>query len=195
MLPKALLFDMDGTITRPMLDFDAIRRDIGIERGQPILEAMAKMDSDELQAAQAILDRHEREAAEASTLNEGWERLACFIRDRGLSTALITRNSRQSMTTVCQLHGLCFDMLIAREDAPPKPDPRALFMACERLQVTVDAAWMIGDGGYDVQAGLAAGMKTVWLSNRSDKDLQVAPWQTVATLGDLVDLLERQPNR
>jgi HAD superfamily hydrolase (TIGR01509 family) len=189
-LPKALLFDMDGTVTRPMLDFDAIRAEIGITTGA-ILEAMAAMSPADRAAAQAILDRHEHHAAERSTLNNGWDRLAGFIVRHNVSTALITRNSRQSVKTVCGLHGLCFGILIAREDAPPKPDPTALLLACERLGITVDQAWMVGDSIYDVRAGLAAGMKTVWVSNHLAKDFQAEPWQTVTTLNELVDLLER----
>ena len=42
---KAVIFDLDGTITEPFLDFDAIRRQIDIppEAGT-LLEAMAKND-------------------------------------------------------------------------------------------------------------------------------------------------------
>ena len=36
--PRAAIFDMDGTLTRPCLDFSRIREEIGVSR--PILEAM-----------------------------------------------------------------------------------------------------------------------------------------------------------
>ena len=36
---SAVIFDLDGTITRPFLDFDAIRREMGLPHGLPILEA------------------------------------------------------------------------------------------------------------------------------------------------------------
>ena len=42
-LPAAMLFDMDGTLTVPYFDFDAIRREVGVGN-QPILEAVEKMD-------------------------------------------------------------------------------------------------------------------------------------------------------
>ena len=41
--PRALLFDMDGTITEQMLDFPAIKREMGIG-DVPILETLAKME-------------------------------------------------------------------------------------------------------------------------------------------------------
>src|SRR5258706_313311 len=52
-LPKALLFDMDGTLTRPMLDFPRIKAEMGIG-SKPILEALAEMRGAERgRAAQA----------------------------------------------------------------------------------------------------------------------------------------------
>ena len=39
-LPRALLFDMDGTLTEPVIDFAALKAEMGIGR-RPILEAMA----------------------------------------------------------------------------------------------------------------------------------------------------------
>ena len=43
---RAVIFDMDGTLTKPCLDFDAIRAEMGLS-GEPILEAMARMTPDE----------------------------------------------------------------------------------------------------------------------------------------------------
>ena len=43
---KAVIFDLDGTITEPFLDFDAIRREIGLSpEAGTLLEAMEKMTS------------------------------------------------------------------------------------------------------------------------------------------------------
>jgi len=40
---KAVIFDLDGTITRPYFDFDAIREEMGLDRNSgPVLEAMEK---------------------------------------------------------------------------------------------------------------------------------------------------------
>jgi hypothetical protein len=41
-LPRALLLDMDGTITEPMLDFPRIKAEMGIGQ-RPILEALAEL--------------------------------------------------------------------------------------------------------------------------------------------------------
>jgi HAD superfamily hydrolase (TIGR01509 family) len=189
-LPRAVLFDMDGTLTAPMLDFPLIKREMGIG-SRPILEALAGMDEPRRRAAEAVLLRHEQRAAAESSLNPGCRDLLDWLHARGFGTALITRNSRLSVDTVLARHGLSVGVLVAREDAPPKPDPEPLRLACRRLGVREDQAWMVGDGQYDVEAGNAAGMKTVWLSHGREREFAAAPWQSVHGLRELAGLLAR----
>jgi HAD superfamily hydrolase (TIGR01549 family) len=180
---------MDGTVTRPLLDFPRIKRDMGIDVRRPILEALAEMNDADRARAQAALHRHEEEAAAQSTLNPGCESLLRFLRDKSIPTALITRNSRRSVETVVGLHGLTFSVLVTREDSPHKPHPQPLWHACEALQVAPANAWMVGDGQYDVEAGLTAGIRTIWVSHGEVKPFAAEPWRTVADLIELTALL------
>jgi FMN phosphatase YigB (HAD superfamily) len=50
---------------------------------------------------------------------------------------------------------------------------------------------MIGDGRYDVEAGLAAGMKTVWLCHGRQRDFPAIPWRSVSDLPELLNVLRR----
>jgi len=188
MLPSALLFDMDGTLTRPMLDFPAIKEEMGIGN-RPILEAMAEMEPTRRRQAQDILLRHEDRAAAESDLNPGCMELMQWVQQRRISVALITRNSRRSVDVVLERHGLKIDVLITRDDGMFKPDPRPLLVACQRLGVQTDQAWMIGDGRYDVEAGLAADMKTVWISHDRQRDFPAEPWREVRALTGLLNVL------
>ena len=187
-LPGALLFDMDGTLTAPMLDFPLINAEMGIG-DRPILEALAEMNGPARLEAEAVLLRHEERAALESSLNPGCRDLLQWLRAKGIRTALITRNSRLSVDTVLARHGLAIDVLVAREDAAPKPDPQPLRLACRKLGVEPADAWMVGDGQYDVEAGLAAGVRTVWVSHGREKPFQAVPWRTVRDLCELADLL------
>ena len=188
--PRAILFDMDGTLTEPMLVVPRIKAEMGIG-GRPILEALAEMDPAARAAAEAVLLRHEEDAAEGSTLNDGCNDVLAWLAQRRIPTALITRNSRASVATVLARHGLQVDVTVARDDAPPKPDPRPLLLACERLAVAPGDAWMVGDGQYDVEAGAAAAIPTVWVSHGREKPFDARPWQTVRDLCGLQALLER----
>lgn len=190
-LPAAVLFDMDGTLTEPMLDFPRIKAEMDIG-GRPILEAMAEMNPTDLLRAQAVLGRHEAEAARLSALNPGCREVLGWLERRGVGVALVTRNSRRSVETVVRRHGLAIDVLVAREDARPKPHAEPLLLACGRLGVESGAAWMVGDGQYDVEAGHAAGLPTVWLSHgRKPRPFAAEPWRVVEDLFGMVDLLER----
>lgn len=188
-LPAAVLFDMDGTLTEPMLDFRQIKAEMGIG-AEPILEALSRMDPVRRQQAEAILHRYEEHAAAGSTLNPGCGALLAWLHERRIPAALITRNSRRSVETVMRRHELTFEVLITREDGRFKPDPHPLFLACQRLGVEAPLAWMVGDGQYDVEAGIAAGMRTVWLSHGQDRRFNAEPWRSVRDLPEFLDLLQ-----
>jgi HAD superfamily hydrolase (TIGR01549 family) len=179
---------MDGTLTRPHLDFPKIKTDMGIGT-RPILEALAEMNDSDRERAEKILHRHEESAAAASVLNEGCEELFNLIARRGIPTALITRNTRASVRTVLARHGLSFNTLVTRDDGRHKPHPDPLHLACKELNVAAADTWMIGDGQYDVEAGLAAGARTVWISHGQTKDFPAEPWRTVRNLIELTALL------
>jgi HAD superfamily hydrolase (TIGR01549 family) len=193
-LPKAILFDMDGTITEPMLDFPTIKREMGIGN-RPILEALAEMSVEERKRAEAVLHRHEEKAAANSTLNFGCKALLNWLERHGIGMAVITRNSRLSVQTVCRKHGLAFEVLITREDGKFKPDPAPLLEACRRLNVEKADVWMVGDGQYDVEAGLAAGIATLWVSHGWEKPFAAEPQRVVHDLQELTALLQDCLNR
>ena len=188
--PRALLFDMDGTLTRPMLDFPRIKAEMGIG-DRPILEALLHLSPDARRTAEAVLLRHEEQAARESTLNDGCHEVLAWARSRAIATALITRNSRTSVQTVLRTHGLTVDVILSREDAAPKPDPLPLRLACDRLGVTPRDAWMVGDGQYDIEAGLAAGITTVWISHGRDRTFAAKPSKVAENLCELQLLLEQ----
>ncbi len=180
---------MDGTLTVPMFDFPRIKAEIGLPACEPILEAMEKMDPTQRRAAEIILHRHENEAAEAATLNPGCIELLQWLKSRGVRTALVTRNRRRSVETVLGRWGLSLDVLITREDGKFKPDPEPLLAACRRLEVEPQTAWMIGDGQYDIEAGLAAGIATVWVSHGKARPFAAEPWRQVRDLIELIKLM------
>jgi HAD superfamily hydrolase (TIGR01509 family) len=189
MLPKAILFDMDGTLTEPYMDYDRIKRDMGVGPG-PILESLAAMELERRLVAEAVLNQHEDAAASASTLNPGCVELLTWLSEIRVETALVTRNSRRSVRTVFDLHGLHFDVCVTREDGKFKPDPAPLLLACRRLGVAAEDAWMVGDGYHDIDAGVAAKIRTVWVSHGQPKHFAAEPWRTVRDLLELTQLLK-----
>lgn len=188
-MPRGLIFDMDGTLTEPLLDFPRIKADLGIG-DRPILEAIAEMNEVERRKADAILHEHEDRAARDSTLNAGCKELLSWIDSREIRWSIVTRNSARCAKIVLAQHAIALETLVTRDDGLFKPHPTPLLLACERMQVLPNDAWMIGDGQYDVEAGIAAGMRTVWLSHGRTRAFAAQPWKAVRDLPELLALLK-----
>lgn len=159
---------MDGTLTRPQFDFDAIRREIGL-KDEPILEALVRMDPEERRRAEAILNKYEAQFAASSELQPGAEAIVSAIRRAGIAQVLMTRNSRESTAVFLERHRLTFDLVWTRADGPMKPSPEPVLEICRRLDVAPAQAWVIGDYLYDIQCGRGAGAHTVLLLNNGKR--------------------------
>ena len=159
--PKAVIFDMDGTITVPVLDFRLMRAEIGIESDEGLLESMSAMDAAARERAERILLSHELTAARDSCLNDGVTEVLEALRRRDLRTAILTRNCRRSADIVIEKHGLRFDALVTREDTPPKPLPDGVHAAAGMMGVAPEECVVVGDYEFDIIAGRDAGAVTV----------------------------------
>ncbi len=155
----AVIFDLDGTLTRPNIDFEAIRGEIGVEG--PILEAMEAMDPAARRRATEILCRHEREAAEVATLFDGARETVEACRAMGHGVAVLTRNARVTAQRVLARFAIRVDALRTRDDGAIKPSGEPILSICEALGADAARSWMVGDYLFDLQSGKAAGSGTV----------------------------------
>lgn len=186
---RAVIFDMDGTLTRPFLDFPAIRAAVGVP--EPLLENMLAMaPGTERDRAFAILEKFEDEAAGKSELNPGARELLDFLARRSIPTGLVTRNSRRSTDLTLTRHSLRIDYAVTRDDAPAKPRPEPLWKICERFRVLPANTLMVGDFKFDILAGRNAGTKTALLTNGTVPSYvkEVEPDHLVERLEDLIPL-------
>lgn len=191
---SAVLFDLDGTITQPCIDFDAIRAEIGGLQGT-ILEATAKMTSAEKARVEEILRRHEAIAAANSELNPGAAKLIEQLRQESRKVAIITRNSHDSVGQIAKIHKLTFDAVYTREDGPPKPNPFGVLHLCEILGVKPQDTLVVGDYLYDLVSGRRAGAKTVLLStNENYADFTDEADYLIHTLDEITGIIERIEN-
>ncbi len=161
---NAVVFDLDGTLTEPLLDFGLMRQEMGIAPGRPILEAMGEMDTAALAEAWRVLDRHEQAAAENAQPAAGAMELLERLERERMPWGILTRNSRRSMETVLERFGLKPGAAVSRDDAPAKPDVRSMWEVLGRLGLGAEKAtgvWMVGDGHHDLEVALAAGMGAV----------------------------------
>lgn len=162
---KGVIFDLDGVVVELRLDFAAIKQEMfGSPEGY-ILERLDRLHGEERRRAEAILQKYEDEAAHRAQPVEGILPLFAWLKERGLKRALVTRNSRRSVEVIEVRLGLRFPVVVTREDAPPKPSPQPILLACRRMGIQPEEALVVGDGELDLLAGRRAGVTTVLLRN------------------------------
>lgn len=189
--PRGVIFDLDGTLTEPLLDFEAIRRELGIAPGLPILEALELFDPASRARAEVILRQREMEAIAAATLADGCVELLAHLGARNVPMAILTRNIRAAVDDFTRRFGFRFGAVFTREDGPPKPAPDGARALCRALDVPPGQVWAVGDYKYDIIAGRQAGCRTVLVRPRPPADLAAwgSPDLVVASLRDLLPLM------
>ena len=163
---------MDGTLTVPAHDFEAIRKSMGLSTNEPILEAIERMPEAQAHAALTQLNDIEMEIARDSVAGEGVETLLAELASRKVSLGIVTRNGFEIAKETLRACGLLkyFDtqFIMGREQAQPKPKPDGIQKLLALWQAPAERAVMIGDYYYDLAAGRAAGTATVYLNIRGE---------------------------
>ena len=168
---KAVIFDLDGTITQPYFDFDAIREEIGLAKDSgPVLESMEKMTAQQRQDAEKILYYHEQKAVTESKLNANAKQTLSSLRAAGIHIGVLTRNRRSNALAIARKHKLKFDTVIGREDGPVKPDAFGVLRICGQFGVEPDETMLVGDYLFDLLCAKAAGAVAVLLANHNQAD-------------------------
>ena len=168
---KAVIFDLDGTITEPFFDFDAIRREMGLsEKSGPILEAMGEMNPQQRRQAEKILHSHEQQAVQQSRLNNGTRETLEALRAMGIRIGILTRNTRDNALAIEKKHKLNFDAIIDREDGPVKPDAFGVLQICQQFGISPQQTLLVGDYLFDLLCARAAGAVAVLIKNHKDAE-------------------------
>lgn len=195
---QAVIFDLDGTLTEPYLDFDLIRRQMGLGPDDGgVLEALSEMSEARRRHAEAILLAHEQTAAEQSSLNEGAAHLLDTLRRRGIPVGILTRNTRRNAASVAQKHALHFDAMVCREDGPAKPDGFGVRTLCRQFGAAPEQTLVVGDFKHDLEAAQNAGAIAVLLKNHAKADtFEHLARYVILHLGEvlgIIDQLDQNP--
>jgi len=187
---RAIAFDLDSTLTRPYLDFRRLRQQLNLPEGD-ILKWLAEVPPTQKAQALALIEEFEQDGVKNVTWNDGALETLEAVRAMELPLAIITRNSRASLVAVCQRLDLTVDLLVAREDAPPKPDPGCLHHTANHLRVPIETLLMVGDYRHDMDAGRAAGAMTVLLTNGQTPAWPVEADLVIERLVELMTYLDQ----
>jgi HAD superfamily hydrolase (TIGR01549 family) len=190
-LIRGIIFDFDGTITRPFFDFDLIKDEIGMPRDMLILEFLKDKDEAFKTRARNILDKWEIEAAEKAILNDYIPELLEFLKFRKIKTAVLTRNRKTSVEVVTRKFSLSFDYIDTRENEPIKPHPDSMKRVISRLCLEPENILTIGDFEHDILCGKNAGTLTMYLTNgENDHDLKLNPDYIVTDMKEGLEIIK-----
>jgi HAD superfamily hydrolase (TIGR01549 family) len=193
--PRAVIFDLDGTLTEPVLDFDLMRAEIGLPERVPILEQLESLTLAARARAEEILLRHERAAIAQATLADGCADLLGHLRGRAIPIAILTRNVREVVETFARMFTFEFHAVYTREDGPAKPSPVGALALCRAMGVDPTHTLAVGDYKYDVMAGRDAGCRTALVRSAPLAEHERADWGSpdlvVKSLRELLPLFTR----
>ncbi len=163
---------MDGTLTNAIHDFDAIREELGLPAGKPILESLAELPEAQAQDIRTQLDALELRIAEDATAQPGADDLLSSLKTSGASLGILTRNGKgiaHATLDACGLrHYFHDDHVVSRDCCAPKPDGAGVTLLLNRWKTTAESAVMVGDYLFDLEAGRNASVATVHLAVNGD---------------------------
>ncbi len=184
------IFDLDGTLTVAVHDFAALRRDLGMHPGAPILQTLRDMPASQSEPLMTRIHDWEQDLAiDARAEPDALALLEHLVAtDRRL--ALLTRNTRETADRTLEAAGLeaffAPELRLGRGDAEPKPSPDGILRILAAWRADPGDAVMVGDYRYDLEAGRAAGVATVWVDRHGKHDFTSLADVAVASLDVLL---------
>ena len=179
MKPKAVIFDLDGTLIDSFETayraFAQILKDFGVRppsRSEYRKLYWGRFAGDNYRKAlgisgedlEELLKRHVKKSVEFSELlrpNPYAKKLLTRLRSQGIKLALVTSTLRKITISHLKRMGLrkYFDVVICGDDLTKrKPDPEPILEACRRLRVKPSDCIYVGDLEVDEEAARRAGI-------------------------------------
>ncbi|XP_052144561.1 haloacid dehalogenase-like hydrolase domain-containing protein At2g33255 [Oryza glaberrima] len=208
-LLRGVVFDMDGTLTVPVIDFPAMYREVlgGDEAyaaaraagggSVDILHCIEGWAPDEQRRAYEVIARFEQDGLDCLQIMPGASELCGFLDAKQIRRGLITRNVKTAVDLFHQRFGMMFSPALSREFRPYKPDPAPLLHICSTWNIPPNEVVMVGDSlKDDVVCGKRAGAFTCLLDEtgrygpHDSLPEDVRPDFKVSSLSEVFSVLE-----
>lgn len=214
--PRAILFDLDGTLADTAPDLAAAVNKLRVSRGldptpyallRPVASAGARGligaafglgpgDDKYENLRSSFLENYEAAIAIESRLFDGMPLLLKRLEQFGLQWGIVTNKAARFTDLLVPRIGLQHAGCVVSGDttAHSKPHPAPLLEAARRLNLAPQDCWYVGDDLRDIQAGRAAGMPTIAAGWGYCGNVEPGAWGAdalVANAQDLIDLIDR----
>ena len=210
--PRAVLFDLDGTLADTAPDLAAAVNYLRTQRGlepapyallRPTASAGARgmigaafgltpQDEGYDELRLQWFERYQAAMAVHSTLFGGVAELLDGIREAGMAWGIVTNKPARFTDPLVPQIGLAHAGCIVSGDTTghAKPHPAPLLEGARRLGVSPEQCWYVGDDLRDIEAGRAAGMVTVACGWGYCGAVEPSSWGADYLLDTPADLLE-----
>jgi HAD superfamily hydrolase (TIGR01509 family) len=180
---EAVLFDIDGTLVDSndahaaawvqaftehgvAVDPALVRRCIGMG-GDKLMPEVSGIEEDSPQG-QVIAERRgeifKHDFLPKLKPFKDADRLVAAVKQRGLTAVAASSASKedlQALLKIAKAEALMDDSTSSDDAEDSKPDPDIIQAALQRAQASPEAAIMIGDTPYDIEAARRAGVRTI----------------------------------
>ncbi len=174
---RAVIFDMDGTLTDTIEDLaDAANYALGkfgfpqhntesykmmVGNGIPKLIERAlpeEFRTDEYigKVKERFFEYYNLHSTDKTKKYEGMTELISELREKGIKIAVVTNKYEPAAIDILhKLYGDVFDCIAGQLDGvPTKPDPTSTFIVMNKLGVKPEECIFIGDSGVDIQTAV-----------------------------------------
>ena len=180
-MTQAVIFDLDGTLLNTLGDLTAavnhaltahgfsthteaeVRTYVGDGVRELIVRACPPDTDEETQAAVLAdyLPYYAAHNADVTAPYEGVIALLTALRDAGVRLAVVSNKHDAGVQALCaRFFGEYLDFAVGADGSRPlKPAPDILLYAMERMGVSPENTWFVGDSVMDVQTAHNAGVR------------------------------------
>lgn len=179
---KHWVFDMDGTLTIGVHDFDMMRSELGLAADADILGSVQAMSPEQAEPMWEKINAMEYYFASLAKPMPGAFELLEHLHEKGVNLGILTRNVMPATLhtlKICHLDQFfTADNILDRASCEPKPHPAGILLLLERWRAKTCDSVMVGDYLFDLEAGRAAQVATVHLNT-----LAQFPWPHMTDWG------------
>ena len=159
---KLIIFDFDGTLHDPGIDWESVKQAIGIEgTSESLGDAINRFKIEKNHTALQTITELELNAIKGQKINSSVIKVLKNLQEK-YELAVFSRNSRKMIERLFKRSGLSSIYLVGREDVERiKPHPSGLYKILAQFDRLPNHAVLVGDTFHDAVVAQLVGLTSV----------------------------------